>query len=177
MRQHTGLESLLRHALGVLLIVLSGATTALPDDRQQEIRISADSAARDDVAGLTRYTGNVLLVQGSLRISADMISVSHDREQTSMIVAEGSPAHLSQLPAIDEAPVEASAERIEYSRSDDLVRLLRGARIEQDGAIVSGETIDYLVSEQRVLASAGDADTGKRVEVVIPPEALNEGTQ
>jgi lipopolysaccharide export system protein LptA len=158
--------------LGTLLFLLSGHAMALPEDQNQPIRITADSATRDEQAGVTRYEGSVELTQGSLRIFADRISVSHDQQQASLIIAEGTPARLSQIPAPDEAAVHASAERIEYQRSEDRVRLITGARIEQDGATVSGETIDYLVSEQRVLASAGDNESGRRVEVVIPPTAV-----
>ena len=149
------------------------ASAALPDDRAQPIRISADSASRDDRAGVTRYQGNVELQQGSLKINADLISIHHDEKQTDLIIAEGVPATMTQTPEVGKGPIRASANRIEYRRSDDLVRLITEANIEQDGATVSGDTIDYLVTEQRVVASAGD-DNGRRVEVVIPPEAFNE---
>ena len=34
--------------------------------------------------------------------------------------------------------------------------------------------MDYLVNEQTVTASAGDDEGSKRVEVIIPPEVLEE---
>lgn len=154
--------------------IVAPTALALPEDRAQPIRISADSASRDDRAGVTRYEGNVQLRQGSLEINADSLSISHDVQQADLIVAEGSPANLSQLPEPDGARIEAHARRIEYRRSEDLVRLISEASIQQDGATVSGETIDYLVTEQRVLASAGDESSGRRVEVVIPPQVFQE---
>lgn len=163
----------LRWILLAILALWPLTGSALPDDRSQPIRISADSASRDERAGVTRYEGNVELQQGSLEIRADVISIHHDDKQADLIVAEGVPATMTQTPRAGEGPIKASANRIEYRRSDDLVRLITEANIEQEGATVSGDTIDYLVTEQRVVASAGD-DSGRRVEVVIPPEAFNE---
>lgn len=162
------------YVLATAMMLLSTYSSALPEDRAQPIRITADSASRDDQAGVTRYQGNVQLEQGSLRINAELISIHHDEKQTDLIVADGQPATMTQTPKVGEGPIRASANRIEYRRSEDLVRLISEANIEQDGATVSGDTIDYLVTEQRVVASAGDDDSGRRVEVVIPPEAFNE---
>jgi len=53
------------------------------------------------------------------------------------------------------------------------VRLIDEARIAQDGSTLSGDKIDYLVS-QRTVRAAGTpgAEGAGRVEVVIPPENL-----
>jgi len=53
------------------------------------------------------------------------------------------------------------------------VKLSREARIEQEGSIVTGNTIDYFMAEQRVKADAGRREDGGRVEVVIPADALD----
>ncbi|GIR90056.1 MAG: hypothetical protein CM15mP89_0610 [Gammaproteobacteria bacterium] len=53
-------------------------------------------------------------------------------DEADKIVATGKPATLVQQPTPDQAPVDASALRIEYIRSQDLVRLLEDARIAQE---------------------------------------------
>ncbi len=159
--------------LTVLSLTFSRWATALDSDRDQPIQIVADLAVRDELAGETRYEGNVVLTQGSLVITADTLSIRHNTDEADKIVATGKPATLVQQPTPDQAPVDASALRIEYVRSQDLVRLLEDARIAQDGSTLSGSQIDYLVSERTVRAAGtpGAAGTG-RVEVVIPPENL-----
>ena len=146
---------------------------ALDSDRDQPIQITADVAVRDESKGETRYEGNVVLTQGSLRISADTLSIRHGTAEADKIVATGQPATLVQQPTPDQAPVDASAKRIVYIRSSDLVRLIDEARIAQDGSTLSGDKIDYLVS-QRTVRAAGTpgAEGAGRVEVVIPPENL-----
>ena len=160
------------------LLLAANATWALDSDREQPIQIIADVAVRDEVAGETRYEGNVVLTQGSLQITADKLSIQHTESGADRIVATGSPATLIQQPTPDQTPVDASAQRIEYIRSEDLVRLLENARIAQNGSTLSGNQIDYLVSQRSVRAKGTPGASGEgRVEVVIPPEILrNNGT-
>ena len=106
--------------LMLCIILLSPHLAALDSDRDQPIQIEADVAVRDESAGETRYEGNVILTQGSLRITADMISIKHDSAAADKIVAIGRPATLVQQPASDQSPVDASARQIEYIRSEDL---------------------------------------------------------
>ena len=118
--------------------------------------------------------------EGAVDASAGLdtlMAVSHDEGDADKIVAVGQPATLVQQPAPDQQPVDASADRIVYLRSRDLVRLRGAARISQDGSILSGEQIDYLVTQRKVKA-AGSADSAGegRVEVVIPPENLRRSS-
>ena len=159
--------------LAVIAVLLASAAQALPSDREQPIRISADQALRDEREGYTEYTGNVRLQQGSLQIQANKLTIFHRQEAADRIVAEGSPARLQQQPATDKAVIHAAALSIEYFKSQELVKLSREARIEQEGSIVTGNTIDYFMAEQRVKADAGRREDGGRVEVVIPADALD----
>lgn len=159
----------------VILAILAlpvANTLALPDDRRQAIEISAAKAIRDEKAGFTVYSGDVVLVQGSLHIEADKLTIFHDRKAADRIVAVGAPARLRQQPEVDKAVVTASAGRIEYLKSSERVLLREAATIEQDGAVVTGESIDYLMAEQRVRADASPDDRNARVQVTIPAEIV-----
>jgi lipopolysaccharide export system protein LptA len=158
--------------LATLLALPAPPARALPEDRLQPIEISAERAVRDERAGFTRYTGAVVLVQGSLRIEASTLTIFHDRESADRIVAEGEPAYLRQTPAPDQQPVNARARRIVYFKSLERVVLRTEASIEQEGAVVTGDTIEYRMAEQRVLADAAAADSEARVQVIIPPQLI-----
>ncbi len=160
--------------LGWLLLVLPLAVLALPEDREQPIRITADQALRDEKQGFTVYSGNVKMDQGTLHIDADKITIFHAEEEADRILAEGSPAHLQQQPEPEKPLVHAEARIIEYFKAEDRVQLRQAARIEQDGSIVTGDTIDYFITEQLVRADSDQADTESRVEVVIPAQAIQE---
>jgi lipopolysaccharide export system protein LptA len=156
-------------ALVMALTLVAGLAQALPDDRDQPIHITADKALRDDKLGVTVYSGNVQMDQGSMRITADILTIYHVTEEADRIVAEGQPAKMQQQPELDKGPVHAHAGVIEYFRDEERVHLQSNARVEQDGAVVSGDSIDYLIAEQLVKADSDQTQEGNRVQVIIPP--------
>ena len=87
-----------------LLLLAATYASALDSDREQPIQIEADEAVRDERVGETRYEGNVVLTQGSLRITADRIAIRHDAKGADAILATGQPARLVQQPAPEQAP-------------------------------------------------------------------------
>jgi lipopolysaccharide export system protein LptA len=164
-------------ALLMLLILTTGLVQALPDDRDQPIHISADKALRDEKQGFTIYSGNVQMEQGSMRLEADKLTIYHLTDDVERIVAEGRPAKMQQQPELDKAVVHAHADVIEFFRSEDRVHLQTNARIEQDGAVVSGDSIDYFIAEELVKADSDQAVEGNRVNVVIPPSAQSDAAK
>ncbi len=168
----------LRRTSGVILAFLCGLATqlvcALPEDRAQAIHITADQALRDEKRGLTIYRGNVQLDQGSLRIFADRITIFRIVEDGDKIVAVGKPARLQQQLNVGEELMRAQAGIIEYYKNEDRVHLKDGAHLEQGGSTVTGETIDYFISQQLVKASSDEDRENSRVEVVIPANMLEK---
>ena len=160
----------------LLLTLITSLSQALPSDREQPIKITADSAVRNEQTGETRYEGSVELTQGSLHIEADLLTLyQNDGAADGLITATGTPATLQQTPQEGKAPIKAAAHRIAYDQKGDKVTLTENARIEQDGAIVTGATIDYVLSQQRVTANSDQTTgqgTGQRVEMIIPPSAM-----
>ncbi|KGE03226.1 lipopolysaccharide transport periplasmic protein LptA [Pseudohaliea rubra] len=166
----------MRRAAGPLLamtLLLAPPVQALPEDREQSIAVEADRAVRDEKAGQTVYSGAVRLVQGSLIIEADKLTIFHSRDLAERVVAIGAPARMQQQPALDEAVIHANARRITYFTAEERVLLEESAEVEQDGATVSGDRIDYLIREQLVRADAAESG-GDRVQVVIPPRLAED---
>jgi lipopolysaccharide export system protein LptA len=160
--------------LTLLTLAQAPELAALETDQTQPIRITADQALRDEKKGVTVYKGHVRMNQGSLQIKADRITIYHDREEADRIIAKGKPASLQQTPDPAKGPMHASARSIEYLRSEDRVLLKGKAYIEQDGSTVTGETIEYFISKQRVKADSDQTREGSRVEVVIPAQQLQQ---
>ena len=153
-----------------LTLTLAAGTGALPEDREQPIHISADKALRDEARGITVYSGSVHMRQGTMEIEADNITFYHASENADQIVAEGEPAKMQQQPEPDKGLVFAEAKTIHYFRREDRVRLETAARIEQDGALVTGDSIDYYIDRQLVEAQSDESQEGNKVFVVIPPD-------
>ena len=163
-----------RHALFGLGLALSfGPAWALSADRDQPIFIEADAVDIDERAGVSTYTGDVSLVQGSTRIEADMVKVFTTDRQLNKVTARGAPAHYRQLPSETEEEVEARAESILYTVATGLLVLSGNAELSQAGSRFEGARIEY--DTRRDVVRASGAERGEeRVRVVIQPEQLRE---
>ena len=68
----------------------SPASWALPTDREQPIRVQADSAELDDKQGVAVYRGDVVVTQGSMKLTANRAQVFQSMQ---------APCHETHLPA------------------------------------------------------------------------------
>jgi lipopolysaccharide export system protein LptA len=164
-----------------LLVALSGASTptfALPEDKNQPIKIQADRAERDDKLGVTIYAGDVEIDQGTLHLEADKVVIESEADEPTLIIATGSPAKLRQLPAPDKEVVHALANTIKYYLDKEQVILIDNASIRQQGSIVNSERIDYFIADGKVKAqgNAYSSSRKRRVEMVIPPKKTGKTT-
>lgn len=171
--QPNGTASARQHVLAglaaALLTCLATGASALPGDRDQPIHITADQALRDEQKGHTVYSGNVRMIQGSMEVDADRITVWHTEQDADKIVARGGPARMRQQPEIDQELVHAQADTITYWHRSQKVNLNENARIEQRGDIVTGDLIVYFIERQLIKAESGKRADSGRVEVVIQP--------
>lgn len=140
---------------------------ALPSDANQPIRLLADRATYVESTGVTTYSGNVTIEQGTLKIAADNITLnlSNDRKITSA-VASGKPATFQQIITKEKGLAKGRANRIDYNAVTGIVTLSGGAKLTQAGASFAGNTIRYSLKAGDVEANAGG---GQRVELVFPP--------
>jgi lipopolysaccharide export system protein LptA len=160
------LKTNIRALLIVPLLGLAGGGLALEEDRRQPIQIESDRAERDEKAGTTIYMGNVELVQGSLKMLADRLEIyTLKGNQLERVVAYGKPAYVEQKPEPDKAVVKARGEIIRYFVAEERIQLEKNASIDQEGAMVNSNIIDYFIRDEIVKASGSE----ERVKVVIPP--------
>lgn len=150
--------------IGLLLSI--NTAVALPSDSDQPINIDADRAERNDKTGVTIFSGNAKLKQGTLVIVADTITIHHKPEGVESITATGNPATLEQKPKIDKPTVKAEAKRIHYSVINEKIKLSVNAQIDQgDGSKISSDTIDYDLKDSYAVASGEN-----RVKLIIQPQ-------
>lgn len=165
---HFDARRLLAISLITALQLPISSALALPDDRAQAINIESDRASRNDKTGLTVYEGSVELNQGSIKIHADKITVHSTKNQVSRIVCTGEPAHYQQQPEPDSALVIARANTIEYHLDRDTITLRKNASLDQKGAILKGEIINYDLKKE-LIEARGDEQGSGRIQMVIPP--------
>ena len=157
------------HAFALLLAILPVAAWGLASDREQPIHIEADSASLDETTGISVYTGNVQLRQGSLRLQAETMTVHSTGDQVSKIVLTGKPATFVQRQDDTDNDLHAESRQMEYYATDERIILLEAARVWQaDGKEFRSEKIIYDISSNRI--NAGGSATGDRVHIILQPK-------
>ncbi|GAA5523967.1 lipopolysaccharide export system protein LptA [Microbulbifer aestuariivivens] len=162
-------NNLMRPIAAFALLVLSAQALALPEDRNQPIRVKSEHFDGNRADNLFVYIGNVQISQGSLRILADRVEVHGTAEgEIQKVVATGEPAHFQQQVQQSQTPVKAKARRIEFRVNADALQLSGDAQVDRNGNTLSAEKIDYdLISEQ--IEAQGQSGNG-RVEMIWQPE-------
>jgi lipopolysaccharide export system protein LptA len=151
--------------IGLSAALLTGRAVALPEDRTQPIRVTADNAVQQD--GTVTYRGAVVIEQGTLRIEGETVIVNHVAGRVQKLTATGRPARLQQQPEPAQGLVRAAAQTLIYHQAENRIELLREARVERDGSTISGDHIEYLIDSETVRAR-GDRGSS-RVEMVLQP--------
>jgi lipopolysaccharide export system protein LptA len=157
-----------RAALLLTGFLLAPWATALPEDRQQPIHVVADRAVQQN--GTVTYTGDVVITQGSTRITGNEVVVQHVEGRVRQLDAKGDPATFRQTPEQGSAPVHGRGQHLIYFQTENRVELLQQAQVERGGNTVAGNRIEYLVDTETVRAEGSHADQPGRVEMVLQPE-------
>lgn len=156
-----------------LLLVTSPLAHSLSSDREKNIRIQADSAVVDDKNGESTYSGNVVVDQGTLHISADKVQIFSEDNKVVKVIASSADdsdnlAHYQQMPDNSDNLVKADAREITWFVKEQRLRLVGEARLSQTQDIsFSGGTIHYDSAKGTVDAQSGE--TGK-VETIFKPK-------
>lgn len=144
---------------------------ALRSDAEQPIHIEGDDAQIDQSNETIVYTGDVQVVQGTLRVKGDRLIVKINGDQVERITTIGSPARYAQQLEDDQGAVEAQAEKIIYHTSAERVYLNGSATLVQKGNELRGESIRYDIVNGKVDASAG-TNSG-RVRMQLDPANIS----
>ncbi|MFT3928711.1 MAG: lipopolysaccharide transport periplasmic protein LptA [Spongiibacteraceae bacterium] len=159
----------------LVLIVgaLSPVAFALPDDQQQPIHVTANSAVQEN--NTVTYRGNVIIVQGSVRIEADQVVIQHEKGKLQKATATGKPARFQQQPDVDGGLITGSANTLIYHNSDQRVELLQDALVDRDKSTVKSDRIEYLLPTKTVRADSSPSNTSGRVEMILQPNQPKSG--
>jgi lipopolysaccharide export system protein LptA len=155
---------------GMLLAILLTTPLqvhALSSDRDQPMSVEADRANIDNKNEISIYLGNVIVVQGSMRITADKLTVHSRNKAVEKVIAEGEPATFKQRPDGKELDVKGKALRIEYYADTDNAIFIEQAVLEQEGNTFRSNRIVYDLTKD--LVDAGTPSGGDRVKIILQP--------
>ncbi len=155
------------------LCCASVSAFALQSDRNQAISLLADRATYNDKTGVTTYSGNVVIEQGSMKVyAASIVAQLNKNKQISTITATGSPAKFQQQLESNKGVARGEAQKIIYNAETGILNLIGNAYLYQDGASIRSSTLKYSMNKGDIEASGGVSGTGSskgRVQIIIPP--------
>ncbi len=162
-----------RYALAIALLSHFQGASALDSDRDQPVQVTADSASYNQKSGVAIYTGNVVVIQGSMHLWADQLQVQTDANgKIDTAHATGNPARYEQIQDPQKGPVTAHALIIDYDVKQDEITLTHNAHIHQDDSTADGSVIHYRIQDQHIDAIGDNKD---RVFLVFPPSENKNG--
>lgn len=129
-------------------------------DVKQPVEVTADQLQVDQRTGLAVFTGNVLIGQGGMRLSADKVTVTYaqgNAQRISALKAEGNVTLSSGSDA-------AEARTADYNVERGTVILTGDVLLTQGANVLAGQTVT-------VDLATGTAQAQGRVRSVLQPES------
>jgi lipopolysaccharide export system protein LptA len=156
--------------LALLLAFYGTGVFALESDKDQPITIDSNTATYDDATSTSIYTGNVISVQGSLRVESDKLVVYFKDGDAEKLVFTGNKAKFKQTPKEGDDDITGEALTGEYYPKKNLLLLKEKATVWQGNGTYSSELIEYDSRNSMVKAGETKSDA-KRVHVTLQPKS------
>ena len=154
-------------------LTMSISAYALRGDTDQPINIDSGSQSLDMDNNVVIFTDNVLITQGSIRITANRVTITRQEGKKETIEASGSPVTFQQT--LDNGkPVNGKASNVHYDLGSEFLTLIGNAELKQLDSFIKAERITYDVKKQQLKATS----SGKsRVKTVLIPTQLQDNKQ
>lgn len=143
--------------------------SALTGDAEQPITIDANTATYDESAAISVYAGNVISVQGSIRVNSEKLVVHLKGGEPEKLVFTGNPARFKQTPDGGGTDIVGEASTGEYYPKTNLLVLKGNAIVRQGNGTYSSDYIQYDIKSSLVRAGEKSSAT-KRVHVILKPK-------
>ncbi len=158
----------------LLLLLWSNMLYAENADRDKPIHLESDRVIIDDVKQTSVFEGQVELTQGTLRIQAEKIVLTQDKQGYKHCIATGKLASFRQKHEGTDEYMEGYGERIEYDTRAETVDFFVQARVKREQDDVQGDHIAYSTRTE-VFQVSGDPNNANgpdkgRVHAVIQPK-------
>ena len=146
-------------------------------DRDKPIHADSDKLTLDNVQKISVFEGNVVIVQGTLRITADRVVLKEDKDGNRHASGIGHPSTFRQKRDDVDEYIDGSSERFEYDGKTEQLELFTHAELKRGLDDVRGDYIAYDTRTEffrvngGVGGAAGASPGSGRVHVTIQPAA------
>lgn len=157
-----------KNKVGVLLLcMLVMPVYAEKADRDKPMNIEAQNATLDQKTQVSVFTGNVVVVQGTMHLQANKVTVHEDNDGNQYSEGAGTPVKFRQK--MDNSPdyLYAEALRYTYDGKTGILTLYDKAWVQRGTDEVRGDVVIYNTHEETYEARTKEQG---RVNVVITPK-------
>ena len=167
-----------RALIGALLALLACAAPVHAEkaDSEKPVNLESDRVTVDDIKQLAVFEGNVVLTQGTLRITGDRMEVRQDKEGFRYGTTWGNLAYFRQKREGYDEYIEGWAERIEYDGRAEKMQMFTRAMMKRGEDEVRGNYISYDSQTEfyQVIGGGTKASTANnpdgRVRAIMQPK-------
>lgn len=163
-------KQILAFGITLLLGLIQSTAWGLASDADQPIVIDSNTATYDDKNNTSIYTGNVVSIQGSIKVDSDKLVVYFVDGEADKLVFTGNKAKFRQKPNEGDEDITGEALIGEYYPKKNLLILINQATVWQGNTTYSSDYIQYDIKTSLVNAGEKTSDA-KRVHVIVKPKA------
>lgn len=152
------------------LLSTSLSSYALKGDTDQPINIDSGSQSLDMNSNVVTFSDNVVITQGSIKVTADKVTIIRQEGKKETLEASGSPVTFQQT--LDNGkPVNGKGNSVHYDLNSEFLTLVGNAELKQQGSFIKASKITYDVKKQQLKANSGNKS---RVKTILIPNELND---
>ena len=169
-------------ALAAFALALLAAQAAFAEkgDREKKINVVADKFLGEQASNTINFEGNVVVTQGTMRMTAARVVVKEDAKKNKFYVATGAPVTFRQKRDNVDEWIEGFAERAEFDDRNDVLKLFNHGRVKRNADELTGDCITYDMRKEvfEVAECPGKAAPASRVKMTLtPPKKEPEGAK
>lgn len=165
------INSIKRISYFLVLILFVPPIVALEGDSKEPITLESDSGFFDDKDGVSIYTGDVIIIQGGLRLDADKVVIyMDDKREIQEMIATGNLVKMKQAAEEGKEDLHGKALKVNYNPVSKRLIMTGKAVLWQGSNKTASEYIEYNLNSEVI--KAGDTKlSDKRVHVTLQPSS------
>ena len=153
------------------MVISSTYLFAYESDAKKPVFLESDSAKWDEESQKSTYRGNVIVTQGSMLLTGDLLIVTSKNDKINKMVITGEKATYKQKTRSGKI-INGEAKKIEHFVDQAKIIFLNKAVLTQSNNIVKSNKIIYKTDTENI--SAGDKKGKSRVKMTLEPKKDNE---
>ena len=134
-----------------------------PTDTSLPVEVTADSLNVNQADGSAEFTGEVLVIQGAMRMTAARVFVVYDNELSRIARLEASGGVV-----LVNGPDAAESDRAEYSIDSGVIVMTGSVLLTQGPSVLSS-------NRMVVNLTTGTAEMAGRVKTILNPDQKSDG--